>query len=258
MKDMDALLDKKLVEQFHNLESAVNEATADVIAKGKDATAYMQTKFVTTSPGQVSSYDVAVTYGEVLATATKQLNKFKNKHEEVMKDLDAYKEAAKKHSELKAQLTKLTHAYGEAEQAAKQAAVLATSVVPKENAVEQLRIEEQYKKEIADIDTKQKAQKEAEDKKVAAQMYKAEEELLQLSKKEALTGKKGVEAAEIELEWTKKLAAAKEAYAKKMLEFSSNSDEEQQNYDLVAKKNESEIKAAEKNLQTAKAAADNQ
>lgn len=63
MKDMDSLLDKKLVEQFRDLESAVSKATADVIAKGKDSTAYMQTKSQTTSSGYVSYYDEEVTYG---------------------------------------------------------------------------------------------------------------------------------------------------------------------------------------------------
>lgn len=41
MKDMDSLLDKKLLDQFHSLEDAVSKATSDVISNGREATAFM-------------------------------------------------------------------------------------------------------------------------------------------------------------------------------------------------------------------------
>ena len=161
MKDMDSLLDKKLLDQFHSLEDAVSKATSDVISNGREATAFMAQKNHVTSSGTTYTTEYAVSYGEVLEDAAQELNKFKKEHEEVIKDLEAYKEAAQKHKELKAQLTKLTHAYQEAEQAAAQAAVLAGGVVPKENAVEKLRIEEQYQKEIAALEEQEKAIKNA-------------------------------------------------------------------------------------------------
>lgn len=121
MKDMDKLLDKKLVDKYHELEDAVNKATSDVISKGKETTAFMAQQSHVTSSGTAYTTEYAVSYGEVLKDATTELNKFKKEHEEAIKDLDAYKEAAKKHNELKAQLDKLMHTYAEADQAAKHA-----------------------------------------------------------------------------------------------------------------------------------------
>lgn len=80
----------------------------------------------------------------MLADATEELNEFKKKHEEAMKDLDAYTDAAKTHKELKTQVEKLEDAYKEAEQKLKHTALLAAVVMPKENKVEKQRIEEQY------------------------------------------------------------------------------------------------------------------
>lgn len=63
MEDMGSLLDKTLLEQFNSLKDAFEKAKSDAISKGKDSTAYMQTKSKTTSSGYVSYYDEAVTYG---------------------------------------------------------------------------------------------------------------------------------------------------------------------------------------------------
>jgi len=194
MKDMDSLLDKKLVDEFHQLEDAVSKATKDVVEHGKDATAYMAQKARMTSSGASYMEEYEVSYGYVLESATAQLKKFKEKHEEVIKDLDTYKEAAKKHDELKAQLTKLTHAYEEAEQKTKQATLLASGVVPKENAVEKLRIEEQYQRELAEIDKKAQQQKEADEKKAADEKKKAEEEQKKIEKQRLEEEKKKLEA----------------------------------------------------------------
>ena len=98
---MGKLLDKKLVDEFHSLEDKVSKATRDVVKNGRESTAYMAQKSHVTSSGTAYTTEYAVTYGEVLEDAAHELEKFKKEHEEVIKDLDAYKEAAKKLDALK-------------------------------------------------------------------------------------------------------------------------------------------------------------
>lgn len=115
-------------------------------------------------------------------------------------------------------------------------------MVDKEIVAEKMKLKSTYEEQIKAIEKSEQAEKDAS--KLA---------MMEQEKKQALVGKKGVEAAELELEWTKKIAKEKEEQAKRQMDAEKGSDTEKRKYDLVVKKNESDVKAAELNLKAAKA-----
>lgn len=57
-----------------------------------------------------------MTYQEAIEKATKKLKEFKEDHEDIIKDFDAYKEAAKEYDKLNAEFKKAEKSLEQAEQ----------------------------------------------------------------------------------------------------------------------------------------------
>lgn len=239
-------VDADVAKEYKTLQENLKRAQEQALKNGKDAVARKETQTIstgTTSSGVVMTkqVEVSITYAQEMESAAKKLNEFKKKNEESLKGLESYNktiekiEEAKKREEEKEQ--ELIDTIEKRQLAQKE-----EEVVFKEILAQRKKLEEQYKEQIDAIDKQEQAEKDAS--KLA---------MMEQEKKQALAGKKGLEAAELELEWTKKIAKEKEEQAKRQMDAEKGSDTKKNNYDLVVKKNESDIKAAELNLKAAKA-----
>lgn len=168
-------VDSGVREKLKQLEDEVLRAQKEVQAKGKDATSDVKVADTSFGPNQFGQTRNA-TYGEVLERAATALNFFKEKHEDEIKNIEAYDKSLQRVKELEDKLAdekvnqqKASSDYANAQKKNAQ--------LQKETQLEIERLEEAYKEQIAAIDKQEKSEKDAAEqrKKVEEDRKKAEE-----------------------------------------------------------------------------------
>lgn len=247
-KQLATTVNPMVGNMYNQMKAEVEKAKEDVVKYGGNATTTRKEKRYTAGPNGLpgGSYevDVEVSYSQILEETAKRLAAFKKVNEEAIKNVEAYDKTLEEVSKAEEDIQVLER---ERESLVKKLnnAKKEEEVVDLEVTAAKKKIERAYKEQLDAINKQEQAEKDAS--KLA---------MMEQEKKQALAGKKGVEAAELELEWTKKIAKEKEEQAKRQMDAEKGSDTEKRNYDLVVKKNESDVKAAELNLKAAKAQKD--